>query len=593
MRRLAFVIFAISIALLVLPMRTVGDPIVRRRGHELVLDKKPWRFVGANLAIMHGPQNRAATEAVLDGAAKDGVRVGRVWAFGEGDANAPAWLRDNFLFRAGPDGWVDAGPKHLDRVIAAAGRAGVRLIVVLSNNWSDYGGVPKYLKWAGVTDAQANAYGAADRFYSDAKMKALYRAHVERLLKRTNAVTGIRYVDDPTILSWELMNESTTSTTGGAEARRTWVAEMAKLVHGLDPRHLVTPGVSVYRTESERREWLTICQIPEVDYCDAHIYPEDVLRNRDTALLESAVDDFVQLAQHVAGKPFVLGEFGIHGDADGTWEHQTRGYWMGRILERLRFNGAAGGIVWLYQPAGGTDRRHGISVGEPTAEGMRAAIRAAAALPIMPEDARNPDLGPHVGEVPLMPLHGEFVGKEAVVPKVKNDLASQRVTWDPKAFDKAAWEATGTYSAGVVEHVWGTETGWFEYSYEIVAPDEKAKKAARVSLPRVLTLRARVSSEYPGNVSPPDGASAFEVTLDGISLGTTTAARDDGRGAWVQLRTGDPDALAASVQAGKHRLRFVVAPGPKAHGLCLYGKPGDKPGGAGKTGPIELRIEKG
>jgi mannan endo-1,4-beta-mannosidase len=325
MRRLAFVIFAISIALLVLPMRTVGDPIVRRRGHELVLDKKPWRFVGANLAIMHGPQNRAATEAVLDGAAKDGVRVGRVWAFGEGDANAPAWLRDNFLFRAGPDGWVDAGPKHLDRVIAAAGRAGVRLIVVLSNNWSDYGGVPKYLKWAGVTDAQANAYGAADRFYSDAKMKALYRAHVERLLKRTNAVTGIRYVDDPTILSWELMNESTTSTTGGAEARRTWVAEMAKLVHGLDPRHLVTPGVSVYRTESERREWLTICQIPEVDYCDAHIYPEDVLRNRDTALLESAVDDFVQLAQHVAGKPFVLGEFGIHGDADGTWEHQTRG----------------------------------------------------------------------------------------------------------------------------------------------------------------------------------------------------------------------------------------------------------------------------
>ncbi|MDB4981990.1 MAG: Endo,4-beta-mannosidase [Myxococcales bacterium] len=597
MRRLAFVIFAVSAALLLLPLRTVGDPVVHRLGHELVLDKKPFHFVGANLAIMHGPQNRAAAEAVLGGAAKDGIRVGRVWAFGEGDANAPAWLRDNFLFRAGPDGWIDAGPKHLDRVIAAAGRAGVRLVITLANNWGDYGGVPKYMKWAGVRDDAAAAYGATDRFYSDPKMRAFYRAHVERLLRRTNPITGTAYRDDPTILEWELINESTVVTTAGAEARRAWIGEMGKLVHSLDARHLVTPGVNVYRTESERREWLAVCQLPDVDVCDAHIYPEELLRNRDSALLESAVDDFVQLAQHVAGKPFVLGEFGIHGDDDGTWEHQTRGYWMGRILERLRFNGAAGGIVWLYQPAGGNDRRHGISIGEPTAEGMRAAIRTAAAAPVMPDDATNPDLGDQVGEVPLMPLHGEFLGKETIVPKVRADLASARVTWDPKTFDRAAWESTGVYGAGAVEHVWGTETGWFEYAYEVAAVDEnnpKGKKPTRVQLPRVLTLRARVSSEYPGSVSPPDGASAFEVTLDGLSLGTATATRDDGRGAWAQIRSTDPAVLAAAIQSGKHRMRFVVAPGPKAHGLCVYGKPGEKAaGGAGRTGPIELRIDKG
>ncbi|HVZ71000.1 MAG TPA: hypothetical protein VHJ20_01385 [Polyangia bacterium] len=593
MRRLALVIIAVSLALLVLPLRTVGDPFVRRNGRDLMLDKKPFHFVGANLAIMHGPANRAAAEAVLTGAAKDGVRVGRVWAFGEGDATAPDWLRDNYLFRAGPDGWIDAGPKHLDRVVAAAGRAGVRLIVTLANNWGDYGGVPKYMKWAGIRDDAAAAYGASDRFYSDAKMRAFYRAHVERLLKRTNPLTGVPYRDDPTILAWELINESTVSTTAGLEARRAWVGEMGKLVHTLDTHHLVSPGVSVYRTESERREWLAVCELPEVDLCDAHIYPEDLLANRDSALLESAVDDFVQLAQHVADKPFVLGEFGIHGDSDGTWEHQPRSYWIGRILERLRVDGAAGGIVWLYQPAGGADKRHGISVGEPTAEGMRAAIRAAAAEPAMPADAVNPDLGPQVGEVPLMPLHGEFLGKAAAVPQLRADQPSLRVAWDPKTFDKAAWESTGVYGAGVVEHVWGTETGWFEYAYEIVADEGKAKRPARVRLPRVITLRARVSSEFPGNVSPPDGVSAFEVTLDGLSVGTATATRDDGRGAWVQLRSTDPDVLAASVQAGKHRVRFVVAPGPKAHGLCVYGKPGEKPGAAGRTGPIELRIDKG
>jgi hypothetical protein len=94
-------------------------------------------------------------------------------------------------------------------------------------------------------------------------------------------------------------------------------------------------------------------------------------------------------------------------------------------------------------------------------------------------------------------------------------------------------------------------------------------------------------------VSATRSASAFEATIDGISLGTATATLDDGRGAWVQIRSTDPDVLAVSIQSGKHRVRFVVAPGPKAHGLCVYGKPGEKVGGVGRKGPIELRIDKG
>jgi mannan endo-1,4-beta-mannosidase len=552
--------------------------------------------VGANLAIMHGPKNRAAAEAVLAGAAQDGVHVGRVWAFGEGDADAPAWLRDNFLFRAGPEGWVEGGPKQLDRVIAAAGRAGVRLVITLANNWSDYGGVPRYLRWAGVHED--SAYGVEDRFYSDAKMRAWYRAHLERLLERRNAVNGVPYRDDPTILAWELMNESTVATTAGAEARKAWVAEMAALIHSRDAHHLVTPGVSVYRTESERRDWLSVCELPGVDFCDAHFYPEDLLKNRDSALLEAALDDVVQLGHFVAGKPVVFGEFGVHGDADGNWDHQTRGYWMGRVFERLRFDGAAGGIVWIYQPAGGEDRRHGISVGETGAEGPRAAIRQAAAKRPLPVDALNPDLGPHIGEVPLMALHAEFTGKGAVVPRLKagadGSVGAVHVTWDPGAYERAAWEATGLYDGGAIAHAWGTETGWFEYVYEIVSPEAAATKRAAPRRPRepyALTLRARVSSEFPGAKSPPDGASAFEVTLDGMSIGTATAARDDGKGAWVELRTSQPDVLHAAVGVGKHKLRFVVPTGPHAHGLCIYGKPGEKGGAGGRTGPIELRVE--
>src|SRR5450432_722025 len=592
--RLAILLLAITCVLLGAPLKTSGDPFVRVAGHDLTLDREPYHFVGANLAIMHGPKNRAAAEAVLEGAAKDGVHVGRVWAFGEGDADAPAWQRENFLFRAGPEGWIEAGPRQLDRVIAAAGRAGVRLVVTLANNWSDYRGAPRYLRWAGARDE--GVYGAADRFYSDPKIRGWYRAHLERLLKRTNGITGVPYRDDPTILAWELMYESTVATTTGATARKAWVSEMGKLIHALDAHHLVTPGVSVYRTESERRDWLAVCKLPEVDFCDAHIYPEDLLKNRDTALLETALDDVVQLAHHVAGKPLVLGEFGVHGDADGNWESQTRGYWLGRILERLRFDGAAGGVVWLYQPAGGDDRRHGISVGETGAETTRAAIRAAAAERPLPADAVNPDLGPNVGEVPLMALHGEFAGKAAVVPKVKagagGAASSVHVAWDPATYDRAAWEATGLYDGGAIAHAWGTETGLFEYAYEVVAADAQGRAApTRARGPYALELRARVSSEFPGATSPPDGASAFEVTLDGATIGTATATRDDGRGAWIELSTAKPDVLRAAVAIGKHKLRFTVPTGPHAHGLCIYGKPGTQGGAGGHTGPIELRVE--
>jgi len=91
-----------------------------------------------------------------------------------------------------------------------------------------------------------------------------------------------------------------------------------------------------------------------------------------------------------------------------------------------------------------------------------------------------------------------------------------RVTWDPAAYERASWEATGLYDGGAVAHAWGTETGWFEYAYEVVAPEAKGPPRRRglACLTR-FALRARVSSEYPGSTSPPDGASAFEVTLDG------------------------------------------------------------------------------
>src|SRR4051794_4158027 len=158
-----------------------------------------------------------------------------------------------------------------------------------------------------------------------------------------------------------------------------------------------------------------------------------MLGNRAVESVDAFVDDFAQLAAHVANKPFVLGEFGVHGDAQGLWRGQTRAAWTARIFERLRYDGAAGGLVWIYQSTPSVSQGHGISVGEPGAAALRAVLRAAAdAIAVGPfgaparapaaagaaasADLTNPLLGPDRGTTPILPLRAEVAGSDPVVP---------------------------------------------------------------------------------------------------------------------------------------------------------------------------------
>src|SRR5687767_3350767 len=161
---------------------------------------------------MHGPRARERAAHTLAEAKKDGLTVGRIWALGEGPADASEWARRHELFRAGPEQFVDGAFAHLDRVVAAARKNGLRLIVTLANHWGDYGGVPMYLRWAGLP---GDGFGATDRFYSDEKTRAHFKAHVARVVER--------YADEPAIFAWELMNESHVDSDEGEAARREFV----------------------------------------------------------------------------------------------------------------------------------------------------------------------------------------------------------------------------------------------------------------------------------------------------------------------------------------------------------------------------------
>jgi mannan endo-1,4-beta-mannosidase len=558
---------------------------VRVEGSGLTVGGRPFRFLGANLQLLHDGAREAA-EPTLAAAEADGLTVGRVWALGEGPADASDWARREVLFRAGPDGFIEAAYQRLDRVLAAARAHHVRLIVTLANFWGDYGGVPAYLAWVGLP---SDGWGARDRFFSDARTRAFYRAHLDRLLARKNRVTGVRYVDDPTILSWELMNESRVDTDEGATARRAFIVEMARYIRARDPHHLITPGLLGYTSLKERAEWLAVCRLPEVDYCDSHLYPQGTDRvaldgasgvAAAAARLAALLDDRAQLAAHVAKKPLVLGEFGFRTDEPG-FLGEPRARWFERLLERVQLDGVAGALVWIYQPWSGHTRDFGIYTDHADTDDVRAVLRQWAARLRAAPAALNPRLGAAAGEAPLFEPY-QLVRRDAPAAPTRVDAAATvALRLDPGGFAAARWERLGVWDGGALAHAYGADDGWFEWRFGGVG-----------FVPARLALRARISSEYPGSQAPRDGGSTVEVQLDGVAVGALAAVPDDGVGRVVELTVEDR-ALLSRLGAGEHTLRLAVAPGPRAHGLCVYGAAtGRGRAPDGEIVPVELTFTR-
>jgi len=550
-----------------------GAHFVRVKGTRFMVGSKPFYFVGANLNVMHGDRARGLAAQTIKAAAADGLRVGRVWALGEGTADASDWARQHQLFRAGPQGWQEAAFLQLDRVLVAAKTHGLRLIITLSNHWKDYGGIPMYLRWAGRRDKAS--YGYSDHFFSDKKAKKLFLEHLRKVVGRVNSLTKVAYKDDPTIMAWELQNEMS-GTPEAAPARRQWIRAMSAEIRRMDVNHLMVPGTIGYDLQLERAEWVRVCKMKEVAYCDQHSYPEEHLRTRRWGDLQRYVDDRVQLAHHVVGKPMVFGEFGFadRGPARRRARRHTR------FLRRIFLDGGNGALVWIYQPSLDWRRRYGVLIDQRRHRRVRAALHARArSIERRAPRLRNPLLGAHAGAKPLerthvlvrqtLPPHADWrrvgeglerppliVPRPSMSPRFKG---CEQLLLPVGAFSQASFEESGVWDGGVLVHAYGRRTGWFEYRF--VGPSSTANE---------VLLRLRLSSEYPGSVAPTEGASTVDLLLDGKKLTTWRVPPDNGVGRWFEVNV--PSSVLAGWKRGAlHRLRVQVPLGPLGNGVAIYG----------------------
>ncbi len=530
------------------------DPFVRVDGTAFTLGGAPLSFVGANIAVMHGPVHRASMEASLDAVAADGARVVRVWALGEYDAAAPEWA-DLYAFRRGSELFVDGALAHLDRVLVACAERDLRVIVVLANRWGDYGGLPQYLRWADVvfqpTDGGIGEL-ALPLFFASSRARALYRSHVREVVQRTNAITGVAYRDDPTIFSWELFNEISSPPRARGELV-SLLEESAALIRSIDPNHLVSAGHIGYSLERDRRTWAAAIGARGIDYADAHAYPTRYGHVRSLRALDRWVADRVRVAR-AASRPVIFGEVGFHRRPFDV----PRARWLDRFFRSARAHGASGVLPWIYAPSGDHPREYTIYFdGEEHSDDLRRVIaREARRI-----DGFDPRLAPMPEE---RGARSTLVGTGRVHGDWRREASEARLSIAPEAFHRARFEAGGRAEGPRSAHVFGMGNGWVRYRFA-TPPGARALAA--------ITVRLRASSELPGMGIGATEHDTSEVVLriDDVELGRARLPVDDGLGAVIEI-TSDDAAVIGSLRRGTHVLELAIED-EDAPGLCIYGEP--------------------
>lgn len=153
---------------------------VVRKGDQLSLDGKRFRFAGTNnYYLMY--KSRAMVDDVVADARAAGFTVLRHWGFldigtlgGTDSVAGPAdgvwfqyWDGEKPAYHDGPDGL-----ERLDYVLYAARQAGIKLVIPVTNNWRDFGGMDQYVRWRG------GQYH--DEFYTDPVIRGWYRDRISR-----------------------------------------------------------------------------------------------------------------------------------------------------------------------------------------------------------------------------------------------------------------------------------------------------------------------------------------------------------------------------------------------------------------------------
>lgn len=375
---------AVIIAALAAVFSTVSaqpNEVVSVSGGHFSVNGRPYYFVGTNywyggLIALETDKERGIgrLRRELDLMKANGVTNLRLMAGAEGSGPM------NGVPRVGPplqfefDKFDERVLSGLDLVLAEMAKRRMKAVIFLSNNWEWSGGFQQYLIWNRVISRDwlrkkptwDELRDNVSKFYSCERCIDQYREKARAVIGRRNKLTRKRYVDDPTIMAWELANEPRPMRPFANDDYKKWITETAAFIKSLDGRHLVTIGHEGRIGTESIELYEEIHNDPNIDYLTIHIWPKNWGWFENGKLAEgfpNAVEDSVDyIAENAAvaarlHKPLVIEEFGLPRDSqafDPASSTKLRDRYFDKVLSFVRSDPRiAGANFWAF---GGTAR---------------------------------------------------------------------------------------------------------------------------------------------------------------------------------------------------------------------------------------------
>jgi mannan endo-1,4-beta-mannosidase len=357
----AAAVLAAALTAVAAPPAGAGPVFVTRNGAAFDLGGQPYRFGGTNDYYLHYASQLMVDDVLADAVAMN-LRVMRAWTFLECGGDKP---NSNGGCSQGTDHWMqrwsntaggpvyNTGPnglQKLDYLLARANQLGIRLILPLTNNWRDFGGMDQYVTWYGLQ--------FHDQFYTDARIRQAFKNWIATLVNRTNSITGVAYRNDPAIFSWELANEPRcinaslpTSGTCTADTLVGWASEMSAYIKSLDANHMVSVGDEGFHpgiggtagswpyNVTDGVDHARLTALPTVDFGTYHLYPQGWGQSPAQSWGTGWINDHNAVGGTLT-KPEILEEF-------GTTDQSTRDATYTAWTDAVRTGGGDGWNFWL------------------------------------------------------------------------------------------------------------------------------------------------------------------------------------------------------------------------------------------------------
>ena len=330
-------LITLLMACITLPMMGQADKgkfVTVENGHFLK-DGKPYYYVGTNFwygAILGsegqgGDRKRLVKE--LDYMKKIGIDNLRILVGSDGERGVTTKVEPTLQVKPGV--YNDTILAGLDYLLMEMGKRNMVAVLYLNNSWEWSGGYGFYLEHAGAgkqprpnEDGYPAFMKAMSKYATNQKAHELFYNYVRFILGRINRYTGLRYSDDPAIMSWQIGNEPRAFDKAVLPDFEKWLAEASALIRSLDSNHLISIGSEgAWGCEEDWGCYERICSDKNIDYCNIHLWPYNWSWARQDHLIEDLpkaktntkdyIDRHLEICARLK-KPLVMEEFGYPRD---------------------------------------------------------------------------------------------------------------------------------------------------------------------------------------------------------------------------------------------------------------------------------------